>query len=89
MNTIRFLRARNCAGCDVYICPYAGNQNAGYLLVDLDTAGPAVLDRMHAAGLAPCVVLQTSPGHLQAWMLEGAILALDTSSSDRFGPGSP
>jgi hypothetical protein len=68
MNTIRFLRARNCAGCDVYICPYAGNQNAGYLLVDLDTAGPAVLDRMHAAGLAPCVVLQTSPGHLQACM---------------------
>src|ERR1700722_1432650 len=26
--TIRFLRARNCEGCDVYIQPYAGNQDA-------------------------------------------------------------
>jgi hypothetical protein len=68
MNTIRFLRARNCEGCDVYIHPYAGNQNAGYILLDLDAAEPAVLDRMHAEGLAPCVVLQTSPGHLQAWI---------------------
>ena len=68
MHTIRFLRARNCEGCDIYIYPFAGNQNAGYILVDLDAAEPAVLDRMHADGLAPCVVLQTSPGHLQAWI---------------------
>jgi hypothetical protein len=27
--TIRFLRVRNSEGCDVYIQPYAGNQNAG------------------------------------------------------------
>jgi len=27
--TIRFLRARNCQGCDVYIHPYAGDQDAG------------------------------------------------------------
>lgn len=26
--SIRFLRARNCEGCDVYIQPYAGNQDA-------------------------------------------------------------
>ena len=32
--TIRFLRVRNGEGCDVYIQPYAGNQNAGYILVD-------------------------------------------------------
>jgi len=56
MNTIQFLRARNCEGCDIYIHPYAANQNAGYILVDLDAAGPAVLDRMRADGLAPCVV---------------------------------
>jgi RepB DNA-primase N-terminal domain/RepB DNA-primase C-terminal helical domain len=68
MNAIRFLRARNCEGCDIYIYPFAGNQNAGYILVDLDAAGPGVLDRMQADGLAPCVVLQTSPGHLQAWI---------------------
>ena len=38
--TIRFLRIRNGEGCDVFIQPYAGNQNAGYILVDLDRAGP-------------------------------------------------
>ena len=37
-STIRFLRARNGQGCDVYIHPYAGEQNAGYILVDLDRA---------------------------------------------------
>jgi hypothetical protein len=68
VNTIRFLRARNREGCDVYIYPYAGNQNAGYILVDLDAATPAVVEAMRADGNAPCVVLQTSPGHLQVWI---------------------
>jgi len=66
--TIRFLRARNCEGCDVYIQPYAGNQNASYILVDLDRAEPTVVGRMRANGHDPCVVLQTSPGHLQTWI---------------------
>jgi hypothetical protein len=66
--TIRFLRARNCEGCDVYIHPYAGNQNAGYILVDLDRADPTIIDLMRANGHDPCVVVQTSPGHLQAWI---------------------
>ena len=66
--TIRFLRARNCEGCDVYIHPYAGDQNAGYILVDLDRADPTVVDLMRANGHDPCVVAQTSPGHLQAWI---------------------
>jgi hypothetical protein len=48
--TIRFLRVRNSEGCDVYIQPYAGDQNAGYILVDLDCADASVLDRMHAYG---------------------------------------
>ena len=43
--TIRFLRVRNREGCDVYIQPYAVDQNAGYILVDLDRAEPAVLPR--------------------------------------------
>lgn len=67
-STIRFLRARNSEGCDVYIHPYAGHQNAGYILVDLDCADPTVVDRMRANGHDPCVVVQTSPGHLQAWI---------------------
>ena len=67
-STIRFLRARNREGCDVYIYPYAGNQNAGYVLVDLDRADSMVVDRMRANGHDPCVVVHTSPGHLQAWI---------------------
>jgi hypothetical protein len=66
--TIRFLRIRNCEGCDVYIQPYAENQNAGYILVDLDRADPLVVEVMRANGHDPCVVLQTSPGRLQTWV---------------------
>ena len=66
--TVRFLRVRNREGCDVYVQPYSGDQNAGYLLVDLDQAKPAVVETMRARGHDPCVVLQTSPGHLQAWV---------------------
>jgi DNA primase RepB-like protein len=66
--TIRFLRVRNREGCDVYVQPYAGNHNAGYILVDLDHARPTTIATMRAHGHDPCVVLQTSPGHLQAWI---------------------
>jgi hypothetical protein len=66
--TVRFLRARNLEGCDVYIQPYGGKQNAGYTLVDLDVARPSVIADMCANGHDPCVVVQTSPGHLQAWI---------------------
>jgi hypothetical protein len=65
---MRFLRVRNSEGCDVYIQPYAANQNAGYILVDLDRADSTVVDLMRANGHDPCVVLQTSPGHLQSWI---------------------
>ena len=67
-STVRFLRVRNREGCDVYIQPYAENLNAGYILLDLDHGDPATLERMRANGHEPCVVLQTSPGHLQAWV---------------------
>jgi RepB DNA-primase from phage plasmid len=66
--TVRFLRVRNREGCDIYIQPYAEHRNAGYILVDLDAADPAVIDTMRANGHDPCVVVQTSPGHLQAWI---------------------
>jgi hypothetical protein len=66
--TIRFLRARNREGCDIYVQPYSQDHNAGYILVDLDRAEPTVLTAMSAQGHEPCVVLQTSPGHLQAWV---------------------
>ena len=66
--TIRFLRVRNREGCDVYLHPYAQNRNAGYILIDLDEGNPAVLPAMRANGHEPCVVIQTSPGHWQAWV---------------------
>ena len=66
--TVRFLRVRNREGCDVYLLPYAADRNGGYLLVDLDQAKPAVVETMRARGHDPCVVVETSPGHLQAWV---------------------
>lgn len=66
--TLRFLRARNRAGYDVYIHPYADGRNAGYVLLDLDQAPAHVLPTMRAQGCEPCVVLQSSPGHWQAWI---------------------
>jgi hypothetical protein len=66
--TVRFLRVRNREGCDVYIQPYAEDHNAGYILLDLDHAGPGVLEAMRAHGHEPCVVLRTSPANLQAWV---------------------
>jgi hypothetical protein len=66
--TVSFLRIRNREGCDVYIHPYADGQNAGYILLDLDHAAAGVLHRMRDNGHEPCVVLATSPGHLQAWI---------------------
>lgn len=66
--TLRFLRARNREGCDVYIQPYAADRNPGYILVDLDHNSPAILEVMRSQGHEPCVVLQTSPGNLQAWV---------------------
>ena len=42
--------------------------NPGYILVDLDHGSPEIIETMRADGLAPCVVLQTSPGNLQVWL---------------------
>lgn len=66
--TVKFLRIRNREGCDIYFHPFAEDQNAGYILIDLDDPDPAVLRTMQANGHSPCALLQTSPGHLQAWI---------------------
>ena len=66
--TVRFLRGRNREGYDVYLHPYADSRNSGYILVDLDRADPHMIPTMRAQGHEPCVVLQSSPGHLQAWI---------------------
>jgi hypothetical protein len=66
-SVLRFLRARNLQGFDVYLLPFAEYGNAGYILLDLDHTAD-VLPRMRANGHEPCVLLQTSPGRLQAWI---------------------
>ena len=65
---VGFLRARNREGFDIYLSPFAIDRNAGYILVDLDRADPRVVHTMRTHGHEPCVVLQTSPGNLQAWV---------------------
>jgi hypothetical protein len=65
---VSFLRIRNREGFDIYIHPDNFDQSAGYILLDLDCPEPRVLHRMRARGHHPCLVLQTSPGHLQAWV---------------------
>jgi hypothetical protein len=67
-SVVRFLRARNLQGYDIYLLPYAEHRNAGSILLDLDHAAPQVLSLMRSNGHEPCVMLQTSPGHLQAWI---------------------
>ena len=53
---VRFLRVRNCEGCDIYVQPYVDDHNAGYILLDLDHAAPAAIATMRAHGHDPCVV---------------------------------
>ena len=66
--TVGFLRIRNREAYDVYFRPYAGDHNAGYILLDLDHPAPGILARLRAQGHEPCVVVQTSPGRWQAWI---------------------
>jgi hypothetical protein len=82
--TVRFLRIRNREGCDVYLQPFAGDCNAGYILVDLDHAEPSVLDAMRRNGHAPCVVLESSPRHWQVWIRVSAV-ALEPAVATAIG----
>jgi len=59
--TVRFLRIRNREGWEVYLQPFAGDRNAGYILVDLDHAAPSVLEAMRRHGHEPCVVPHVEP----------------------------
>jgi RepB DNA-primase from phage plasmid len=72
-STVRFLRSRNREGRDVYIQPYADNRSAGYILLDLDHTEATTLERMRTNGHQPCVLLQTSRAHFQAWIQVSAV----------------
>ena len=66
--TIRFLRVRNREGCDVYIQPYAAGPKRRLYPRRPGSCPAGRPATMRANGHEPCVVLQTSPGHLQAWV---------------------
>ena len=58
--TVRFLRLHNREGYDIFVLPFAGNRNAGYILVDLDRADDQIIGAMRAHGHEPSVVVRTS-----------------------------
>jgi hypothetical protein len=51
--TIRFLRARNRDGFDIFLRPDAWDQNPGYILVGLERADSNVVDRKRREGHHP------------------------------------
>jgi len=66
--TVRFLRIRNREGYDVFFRPYTGDRNAGYILLDLDHPLPGAFAALRAQGHEPSVMVETSPGRMQAWI---------------------
>lgn len=81
---IGFLRIRNQQGHDIYLRPFAGASNAGYILVDLDQPEPTVVETMGANGHPPCVVLESSPGRWQAWV-RVSLTPLEPAVASRIG----
>lgn len=65
--TARFLRLCNRQSCEVYFRPHAAATETAYLLLDFDVR-PCPLAALRSAGHSPCLVVQTSPGHQQAWL---------------------
>ena len=52
----------------MFFQPCAFTHNAGYVLLDLDSPRPGVIADMRSGGHQPCVIAETSPGRLQAWV---------------------
>ena len=65
LKSITWLKRENAKGSDIYIRP-SGNKNQGIILVD-DLNGKS-LEHMKNQGLAPAVVVETSPMNYQAWV---------------------
>lgn len=65
LKAVPWLKRENAKGSDVYVRP-AGEKNQGLVLVDDLTLGQ--INRMKADGLAPALVVETSPANHQAWV---------------------
>jgi hypothetical protein len=76
LDSLSWIRWQNSQGRNIYVRP-AGEHHLS--LVD-DLTPDAVL-RMKETGFAPSVVVETSPGNLQAWLNHGEILPRDLSTA--------
>ena len=69
LRSVSWLRLKNAEGRHIYIRP-AGQHSLSLI----DDASIQVVERLKSEGLAPAVVLETSPGNFQAWLRHGQIL---------------
>jgi RepB DNA-primase from phage plasmid len=76
LRSIPWLRFQNSTGRNIYVRP-RGEHNLS--LVD-DLAASAV-ERMKAAGFAPALVVETSPGNFQAWVKHPCPLRKELSTA--------
>ena len=76
IDSLSWLRWQNSQGRNIYVRP-AGEHHLS--LVD-DLTADSVL-RMKKEGYAPSVVVETSPGNLQAWLNHGEVLPKDLSTA--------
>lgn len=89
LRSIPWLRAKNAEDAAIYVRPKGEHQ---YSLVDDLTAN--AVQRMHAEGFSPAIVVETSPDNFQAWLNHGEVLDQRASTAaaralaERFG-GDP
>ena len=76
LKSLLWLRRENLNRGHIYVCPAGAH---GLSLVD-DLKADAIA-RMKAEGFEPAVVIETSPGNLQAWLKHG--VTLDEAASTR------
>src|SRR5215472_6701914 len=75
LKAIPWLKFQNRDGRNIYIRP-----KGEHALSLVDDLTPEALYRMKASGFQPAIVVETSPGILQAWMNHGRVLSRQVSS---------
>jgi RepB DNA-primase from phage plasmid len=76
LDSLSWLRWQNSQGRNIYVRP-AGEHHLSLI----DDLTPESVLRMKNEGFPPCVVVETSPGNLQAWLNHGEILPKDLSTA--------
>lgn len=76
LDSLSWLRWQNSQGRNVYVRP-AGEHHLSLI----DDLTPESVLRMKKEGFTPSVVVETSPGNLQAWLNHGEVLPKDLSTA--------